>query len=341
MGKLSVYAVDKIFDHIFKVAAYKRPKVTGTDIAFVDGGEGEDTITSVAEAFGDFTTGDVVIISGAAEPGNNGTFVLTGASASTLNVATGSLTAELATAEVTIQTSIYVALFDGDPEGAGVECSGATYERQICNTWSEAASRANSNGVKITFAEAGDDWSTCDYVALMDKPTGGNVLGKDDITEITINEGDDLYIDIGDIDVSWASGGICNTWAIKTLDHIFKNTPITVPTNLYVGYSTADPTDDASGLAEPVANGYARKLMNTWNIAAAKLTDNDGAILFDACSTAPHGTITHFIISDHITEVGVANIIIYAALTAPVIIGIGDQLNFPDETLEIEADSGV
>ena len=341
MGKLSVYAVDKVFDHIFKVAAYKRAKVTGTDIAFVDGEAGEDTITSVANAFGDFAIGDVIIISGAAEPGNNGTFTLTGASASTLTVATGLLTAELATAEVTIQTSIYVALFDGDPEGAGVECTGTGYTRIICNTWTEAATRANSNSVKVTFVEADDDWGTCDYVALMDKPTGGNVLGKDDITEITINAGDDLYIAIGDIDVSWVTGGICNTWANKILDHIFKNTPITVPTNLYVGYSTADPTDDASGLAEPVANGYARKLMNTWNIAAAKLTDNDGAILFDACSTAPHGTIAYFIIADHLTEVGVANIIIYGALTAPVNIGIGDQLNFPDETLQIEADSGV
>lgn len=263
MGKLSVYAVDKIFDHIFKVAEFVQPTVT------------------------------------------------------------------------------WIALFDGDPEGIGVECPGVTYGRIQCTAWVAGALRANSNSDLITFLEAGIDWGVANYVAIMDAEVAGNVLGKDDITEITINEGDDLYIDIGDIDVSWAAGGICNTWAAKTLDHIFKNTPITVPTNIYVGYSTADPTDDASGLAEPVANGYARKLMNTWNIAAAKLTDNDGAILFDACVTAPQGTITHFIISDHLTNVLEPNIIIHGALDAPVNIGVGDQLNFPDETLEIEVDSGV
>ena len=238
-------------------------------------------------------------------------------------------------------TDVYVALFDGDPEGAGVECSGATYARVVCNTWDVAAARANANGLKISWAEAGADWGDVNYVALYSAITGGLLLGKDDISEIAVNEGDDLYIDIGDIDVSWSAGGVCNTWAEKILDHIFKNDPITVPTNLYVGYSTANPTDDASGLAEPVGNGYARKNFNTWNIAAAKLTDNDGAILFDACVTAPQGTITHFIIADHLTNVVVANIIIYGALTTPVNIGVGDQLNFPDETLEIEADSGV
>ena len=241
-------------------------------------------------------------------------------------------------------TETWVALFDGDPEGAGVECSGVTYGRIECTGWEVAGTtlpRANSNSNLITFAEAGADWGTADYVAIMDAEVAGNVLGKDDIEEITINEGDNLYISIGDIDISWSAGGVCNTWANKILDHIFLNDPIVVPDDIYVGYSLATAGDDASTLAEPVGNGYARKLFETWNIAVVKLTSNDGAMLFATCITAPQGSITHFVISDHITNVLEPNIIIHGALGAPVNIGVGDQLNFPDKTLEIEVDSGV
>jgi len=77
--------------------------VTGTDIAFVDGGAGEDTITSVANAFGGYAVGDSITITGAANAGNNSTFTITGAAAGTLTVATASLTAEAAGASVTIK----------------------------------------------------------------------------------------------------------------------------------------------------------------------------------------------------------------------------------------------
>jgi len=76
--------------------------VTGTDIAFVDGGAGEDTITSVAAAFGDFVAGNVITVSGSAS--NNGNHTIISVVAGTINVATGSLTAEGAGASVTILT---------------------------------------------------------------------------------------------------------------------------------------------------------------------------------------------------------------------------------------------
>ncbi|HDK27401.1 MAG TPA: hypothetical protein ENG48_10010 [Candidatus Atribacteria bacterium] len=237
-------------------------------------------------------------------------------------------------------TNIYVALFDGDPEGAGIECSGATYARVQANGWSNATSRALSNEAKIEFPEAGNDWGNVNYIALYDAITGGNLLGKDDIDEITVNEGDNLYIAIGDIDISIGAGGICNTYAEAFLDHIFKNDPLSVPTNLYVGYSTANIEDDASGLAggEPSGNGYARKNFNTWNGAANKATDNNGAILFDAASGGAHGTITHFFIADHLSNQTESNIIFYGPLDSSVVIGDGDQLNFPDGDLDIEID---
>ena len=84
--------------------------VTGTDIAFVDGGGGSDTITSVANAFGGYAVGDSITITGAAQAGNNSTFTLTGAAAGTLTVATASLTAEIAGASVTIKNAYTLTL---------------------------------------------------------------------------------------------------------------------------------------------------------------------------------------------------------------------------------------
>jgi len=246
----------------------------------------------------------------------------------------------LKTTPMDVPTNIYVGLWNGDPEGAGTECPGATYARILANGWTNAAARALSNEAKLEFAESGADWGDVDYVTLHDAITEGSLLGKDDIILMTVNVGENLYIAIGDIDVSLLAGGIGNSWANFFLDHIFKNTPLSVPTNIYVGYATATPEDDASGIAagEPSGNGYAREVNDAWDPGAAGLADNTGAILFDACETAPHGAITHFFISDHLTLQLVANLIFHGALDATINIGIGDQLNFPAGDLDIEID---
>ena len=99
--------------------------VTGTDIAFVDGGGGSDTITSVADAFGAFAIGDVITISGSTS--NNINATITALAVGTITVATGTLTAELAGAEVTIKTKLsgYEIVTGGDiafvDNGLGVE----------------------------------------------------------------------------------------------------------------------------------------------------------------------------------------------------------------------------
>lgn len=80
-------------------------EIIGTDIAFVDGGEGEDTITQVAAKFLDagFVVGDVFTVSGS--DSNDGNYTILSIIAGTINVATGSLTAEEAGASITISLS--------------------------------------------------------------------------------------------------------------------------------------------------------------------------------------------------------------------------------------------
>ncbi|MBA7544743.1 hypothetical protein ES705_37104 [subsurface metagenome] len=80
-------------------------KITGTDIAFVDGGGGEDTITQVAAKFleNNFIEGDIITVSGSAH--NDGEHTILSVIAGTINVVTESLTAEVAGASVTISLS--------------------------------------------------------------------------------------------------------------------------------------------------------------------------------------------------------------------------------------------
>ncbi len=95
--------------------------VAGTDIAFVDGGGGEDTITSVSAAFGDFVAGDIITVSGSTS--NDGDYTILSVVAATINVATASLTAEGAGQSVTIaSTGLTVKnIIDGVEDGISTQ----------------------------------------------------------------------------------------------------------------------------------------------------------------------------------------------------------------------------
>lgn len=236
-------------------------------------------------------------------------------------------------------------LWDGDPEGAGVECTGATYARVQCDDWNAAvpATRNIKNTSQTDFPEAGSDWGNVNYIGIhgvITEPESTYLIGKLAIAEIAVTLGMNLYIAAETIEIKWeADKGICNTWAALTLDHIFKNTALDVPTNLYLGLSIANPGDDAAGIAEPSAEyNYSRPIHNAWNIASGKATSNDG-ILDSPVASGPWGEITHSFISDHLTNVLIANIIFYGALVDPLTIGDGDKLRYPDTDLDIVVDA--
>ena len=80
-------------------------KVIGTDIAFVDGGEGEDTITQISAKFleNNLIAGDIINVSGSAS--NDGDHTIISVVAGTINVITGSLNEEVAGALINISSS--------------------------------------------------------------------------------------------------------------------------------------------------------------------------------------------------------------------------------------------
>lgn len=118
----------------------------------------------------------------------------------------------------------------------------------------------------------------------------------------------------------------------EILDHITGKGAYTSPT-VYIAVSTADPTDDGSGIAEPSGNGYARVATSaaTWNAASSGATSNAAAISFPT-ATGAWGTITHFALYDAATD---GNILAHGDLDTPQAISNNQVLRFAAGELNI------
>lgn len=131
-------------------------------------------------------------------------------------------------------------------------------------------------------------------------------------------------------------GTISDYLELEWLDHVFENGAFSVPTNIYIALSTADPTDDASGIAEPVGNNYARKVLNTWNAAAARAITNNGIITFNQAS-GPWGTVTHYAIYDAITA---GNMLAHGSLSVAKVIVDGNTPTIADTEISVSVTTG-
>lgn len=127
-------------------------------------------------------------------------------------------------------------------------------------------------------------------------------------------------------------GSFADYWEGEILDHLFDIGAYAAPT-IWVGASTADPLDDASGLAEPVGGSYARVEVAAWSRAGNEV-DNDAEIAFPE-ATGDWGTITHFALFD--ADVA-GNMLGHGSLTAPKVIDTGDTIKFPAGDCNITLD---
>lgn len=77
-----------------------------------------------------------------------------------------------------LPSTVYAALYNGDPSGAGVEVSGGTYARQaVTLAASSSASRAHTASVSFNMPVS----SQCTHVALFTASSGGTMLSYDDL----------------------------------------------------------------------------------------------------------------------------------------------------------------
>jgi len=250
----------------------------------------------------------------------------------------------LRTGSWTPPTNLYVGLSTADPtdDASGIsEPSGNGYARVNHNSWDAAASRATENTGTITFPEASGSWGTithffvCNHLSNTNWGTDVELIAHGTLSSSkTIGAGDNASFQDGAIDVSFNSGGISNYLANAILDHIFGTTVYDATANLYVALSTANPTDDASGVAEPSGGNYSRVNHDNWDAAASGATENTGAITFPQAS-ASWGTVTHFAMYDASSG---GNMLFYGALDNSRAIGQQDTPSFADGALDITMD---
>ena len=130
-------------------------------------------------------------------------------------------------------------------------------------------------------------------------------------------------------------GSFADFWEDEILDHIFNKGAYTAPT-IYVGLSTADPLDDASGNAEPGSGSYARvsTAAGDWNAASSGTIDNLNPVDFPT-ATGSWGTITHFTLWDAAT---VGNMLAHGSLGASKAIDTDDTASFAAGDLDVSLD---
>jgi hypothetical protein len=118
----------------------------------------------------------------------------------------------------------------------------------------------------------------------------------------------------------------------ELLDHVFGKGSYTPPT-IYVALSTADPTDDASGLSEPSGGSYARleTAASDWNTSSSGTIDNANSLEFTT-ATGSWGTISHFALYDASSG---GNMLAHGSVTTPKSISSGETARFAAGELDV------
>lgn len=132
-------------------------------------------------------------------------------------------------------------------------------------------------------------------------------------------------------------GSLSNYLENKLLDHVLKTASFSVPSNIYIALSTADPLDTGAGLAEPSGGSYARVAHNTWDAASGRATANTGTITFPTASGS-WGTITHFAIFDASTG---GNMLAHGSLSVSNSVVSGNIVTFAAGEIDVVANSGA
>lgn len=113
------------------------------------------------------------------------------------------------TAIDTAPTSVYVALYDGDPTDAGSGGTDVTdtirTAGRVAVTFGSITDKAMANGADVDFGEA-DGAADVTHFAVWDAATSGNMLGSAALTtQRTVAPGDPCKFLIGDLVISLAT----------------------------------------------------------------------------------------------------------------------------------------
>jgi len=131
-------------------------------------------------------------------------------------------------------------------------------------------------------------------------------------------------------------GSISDFLENELLDHVMGVGAYTPPATVYLGLSTADPLDDASGLAEPSGNGYARQSI-AFNAAASRKVENTALVTFPQASGA-WGTITHWALFD---AESAGNMMAHGSLAVSKTVVSGNTPSVAANEVDVEFNAGA
>jgi len=110
----------------------------------------------------------------------------------------------LGTGSYTMPSAVYIGLSTGSfgDDNSGTELSGSGYAR-VAATFNAAASGTADNASAIQFAAATGSWGSVSHFGIFDASSAGNLLIHGAFASAkTIENGDILKIDAGDLDIS-------------------------------------------------------------------------------------------------------------------------------------------
>jgi hypothetical protein len=99
------------------------------------------------------------------------------------------------------EAAVYVQLHTGDPGSAGTSNVAGETDR-VQASFSAAASRAMTNDAAIEWTNVSNT-ETYTWISLWDASSGGNFLGRDDLSSsAAVTAGDTFRIPTGDLDLT-------------------------------------------------------------------------------------------------------------------------------------------
>jgi hypothetical protein len=134
-------------------------------------------------------------------------------------------------------------------------------------------------------------------------------------------------------------GQLANFTEGKVLDHILKTASYSPPATVYLGMSTADPTADGSGWADPTYTGYARKAI-TFGAAGATTPRSiiqNADVNFDQCTNGT-STCSHWGLWDAETN---GNLMAYGSFNVAKVVVAGNTPKVASGGVAISINAGV
>jgi len=145
--------------------------------------------------------------------------------------------------------------------------------------------------------------------------------------------------------------GMSNYLEGKIVDHIFRGTSFTMPSNLYIALMTTNAGDTDTGTSisngtgtgvevSSSSTGYARQaivpLTANWTAASASgITSNVASLTFPQ-AISNWGTIVGIAICDQLVG---GNMLFYGALAANKVVNTGDTFQFTANQVQVQIDN--